>query len=142
MDNLAALMISCMRTLRKLLSGSILGCALFVLSMKALGTVTITPATGGTNISADKSANATLPAWTTLGAISIDEGSPGNKNDFSSGTGVTLILKAPAGFQFNTAVTPNITFTAGQDITAASIAITDSNTVTITCQSSLEMSPL
>ncbi|MEO6183336.1 MAG: Ig-like domain-containing protein, partial [Verrucomicrobiota bacterium] len=131
-DNLAAAMFFFMRTFRRFLPVSLFVCTLLILSNDTFGTVTITPASGGTNILADTSANAISPAWTTLGPISIDEVSPGNKNNFSSGSGVTLILKAPAGFQFNTSVTPNITFTAGQDITAASIAVTDSATVTIT----------
>jgi|GEM_PF-2653310 len=35
----------------------------------ASGQVVVTPASGGTNIPADKAANATSPAWTTLGDI-------------------------------------------------------------------------
>src|SRR5262245_15575883 len=69
--------------------------------MEAFSAVTITPASNGSNISADKAANATSPAWTTLGAITIDEGSNGNKNNFGAGTDVTLVLKAPLGFEFN-----------------------------------------
>jgi len=99
---------------------------------KAFGAVTITPATNGVNISADKAANASSPMWTSLGPIVIDETSNPNRDNFASGNNVTLVLKAPAGFQFNTAVTPNITFTSGQDITSAAIAMTDSTTITIT----------
>ena len=55
-------------------------------------------------------------------------------NDMSTQTGATLILTAPAGFQFNTTNTPaTATFIAGNDITAASInAVTNSATITIT----------
>src|SRR5258707_1246897 len=49
--------------------------------------VTLTPATGGSNIVADRAANATSPAWTALGPIIIREG---NKFDFSSGTNLAL----------------------------------------------------
>ena len=46
---------------------------LLFLGVSAYGNVTVTPASGGTNLSADKAANATLPAWTTLGNIVIAE---------------------------------------------------------------------
>jgi len=98
----------------------------------AFGSVTITSATNGLNIPADSAANAPFPAWRTLGAITIDEASNANKNDFGVGTGVTLVLKAPTGFEFNTAVTPNITFTSNRDISSASIVVNDSTTITIT----------
>jgi hypothetical protein len=100
---------------------------------KALATATVTPASGGGSISADTAANGPSPAWTTLGAITIAEGAA---TDFAAGIGVTLILKTPAGFEFSTAVTPNITFTASRDITSATVAMTDSSTATITLTAS------
>ena len=89
---------------------------------RASAAVTVTGATGGSSISADTADNASSPAWTTLGAITIAEGANG---DFAAGTNVTLVLKAPAGFAFNTEVIPDITFTAGNDITSAAVAMTD-----------------
>src|SRR5437763_5300396 len=100
-----------------------------LLGTGAYAAVTITSATGGTNILADKAANATSPAWTALGPMVIREG---NKFDFSSGSNLTLVLKAPAGFEFNTSAPPNITFTAGVDISAASVAISNTTTITVT----------
>ena len=95
------------------------------LASNAVANVNVTPATGGGNISADKAANAASPAWTSLGAIVIAE--PGNgRGDIGSGT---FILKAPAGFEFNTATLPSITFASG-DITAAVITVTDATTLT------------
>jgi rhamnogalacturonyl hydrolase YesR len=91
-------------------------------------TVTLTGASGGGNISADTASNAPSSAWTTLGAITITEGA---STDFTNGTAVTLILRTPAGFQFNTAVTPNVTFTASKNITSASVAMTDSSNITV-----------
>src|SRR5439155_12066127 len=73
--------------------------------------------------------NATSPAWTALGPIVIREG---NRSDFSSGANLTLVLKAPAGFEFNASAPPNITFTSGADISAASVAISNSTTITVT----------
>jgi hypothetical protein len=63
--------------------------------------VAVTPGSGGTNISADKAANATSPAFTTLGDIVISEAAAG---DFSTQTNTTLILTAPTGWQFNPGV--------------------------------------
>ena len=76
---------------------------------------TVTGAAGGSSISADTAANASSPAWTTLGAVTIAEGA---NADFAAGTNVTLILKAPSGFAFNTAVTPDVTATAGTNLTS------------------------
>ena len=95
----------------------------------ALATVTITGATGGGSISADTAATAASPAWTTLGTITIAEGSTG---DFKSAINQTMTLKTPAGFEFNTAQTPSVSFTAARDITNASAAYSDSSTLVIT----------
>ena len=102
----------------------------FLLSASHAFSAVITPATGGSDISAD---SALSPAWTTLGPIVLDEGS-GNpqRGHFQQGTNVTLVLKAPTGFQFNTAVTPNVNFTAGKDISSASVAVNDPSTLTLT----------
>ena len=86
----------------------------------------LTPANA--SISADTAASAASPAWTTLGNIKVAEN---NKADFSAGTGVTLILKAPTGWQFNTAATPTTTF-SGPEITAANTAVSDASTLTVT----------
>src|SRR5579859_1516385 len=79
--------------------------------------VTVTPATGGTNILADSAANSPTPSWTSLGPITIAENAPG---DFNAGTGKTLVLQAPTGFQFNTAQIPSVDFAPGANITALS----------------------
>src|SRR4029077_10802736 len=48
-------------------------------------------------------------------------------------SGGTLVLRAPAGFEFDTsAPLPNVTFTAGGDITSATVAITNSTTIVVT----------
>jgi len=87
---------------------------------------TVTPANA--NISADTAADGASPAWTTLGNIKVAEN---NKGDFSAGTGVTLVIKSPTGWQFNTAATPKTTI-SGPEITAASTAVTDASTFTVT----------
>ncbi len=83
-------------------------------------TVSITTATGGTNISADKALNASAPAFTTLGSIVITEAAA---TDFSTGNNRTIQFNAPTGWSYN-AGQGSVTFTSGQDITAASIAVT------------------
>jgi uncharacterized repeat protein (TIGR01451 family) len=110
-------------------AGFFLIAAYFLGSIHALANVNVTAASGGTGISADKAANAASPAWTSLGPITIAEM---NKADITAGTSRTLVLKAPVGFEFNTSPVPNVAFTAGQDISAASIAVSDSTTLTIT----------
>ncbi|MCX6120398.1 MAG: hypothetical protein NTX44_02110 [Ignavibacteriales bacterium] len=108
--------------------------AVLVLSwdQSALAAVTVTAATGGTNISADKAANATSPAWTALGNIVITEGANG---DFATGTGVTFILTAPAGWQFNTPGSVSTTVTGGtggnQNVAVTNTSVTAS-TITLT----------
>src|SRR5437667_12207419 len=53
--------------------------------------VTVTAATGGTNVSADRAQNGAAPAYSTLGNIVIQEGANG---DFATGNHRTLILTA------------------------------------------------
>ncbi|HRY60530.1 MAG TPA: LysM domain-containing protein [Patescibacteria group bacterium] len=98
------------------------------MSLKTEAAANVTPSSGGTNISADKAANATTPAWTTLGNIVITEGANG---DFAaSQTNTTLILTAPNNWSFNPGV-GTVTYTAARDITSSSIAVT-ATTITIT----------
>jgi hypothetical protein len=100
-----------------------------VLVQGARASVVNTGAGNGAAIPADTAATGSSAAWTTLGAIGIAEGV---KTDFHVGTGLTLVLKIPAGFELNTASPPSISVVAGSDITAASIAVTDRQTLTIT----------
>ncbi len=95
---------------------------------KVYAAVTVTAWSGWGNISADKAANATSPARTTLGLIRINEWAnadiPANVNSW------TIILTAPTGRNFNTA-TWTISYTAGRDITAISLTMA-ATTLTIT----------
>ncbi|MDD5569505.1 MAG: hypothetical protein PHG23_03800, partial [Candidatus Pacebacteria bacterium] len=73
-------------------------CFLFLLPGGfATAAATVAPATGGTDISADKAANAQRPAYTRLGDIVITEGATG---DFAEGKELTLILTAPKNWSF------------------------------------------
>lgn len=93
-----------------------------ILVPAAFASVTVIPATGGINISADKAANAVNPAYTALVDIQISEGA-GTNGDFSVGTNKTLILTAPSGWQFNPTV-GSVSFMAGRNISAASLSVT------------------
>src|SRR6185369_8605989 len=73
-------------------------------AMTAAATTTTTPASGGTNVAADRAQNGAAPAYTTLGAIVIAEAS---NNDFK--TSGTLVLTAPSGWQFNPAAAVSAT---------------------------------
>ena len=91
--------------------------------------VLVTAANNGTNLSADKAVNSTSgAAYTSLSNIVIAEQ---NNNDMAANqNGVTLILTAPINWRFR-AGSGTVSYTAGRDITAASIAVTAS-TITVT----------
>ena len=110
----------------------IIGLALGLFGLgQSYANVVVTPATGGTNISADTAANSPTPAWTSLSAITIAEAtnSPG---DFGNGSGKTLVLSLPNGFQFNTSLIPSVSFTPNGNITAVSVTSLTTNKLTIT----------
>ena len=91
-------------------------------ALKSFAAVTVTAATGGTCL------NISPGAYTTLGNIVILEGANG---DFTSPqTNTTLILSAPAGFEFQNA-TGSVSYQAARNISAASIAVT-TTTITVT----------
>src|SRR5437667_326767 len=96
---------------------------------RAFANVTVTAATGGTGISADKAQNGAVPGFTNLGTITIDEGA---KTDFAdtAGVGKTLILTAPSGWQFN-ASSGTVSFVTNKNITNATISVS-SSTITVT----------
>ncbi|MFC2067373.1 hypothetical protein ACFLUO_10095, partial [Chloroflexota bacterium] len=100
---------------------------LFGPAQVALAAVTVTPASGGGAISADTAG----VSWTPLGTIRIIEA---NKGDIVGPVAqdITLVLKAPSGFEFDTGVTPDTAFTAAADITAVSVSMTDAETMTVT----------
>jgi hypothetical protein len=101
--------------------------------------VNVTAGSGGTNISADKAANATSPGFTTLGDIVVSEGV---NNDFPVQSNTTLIVTAPSGWLFNPGVGSTQTTKSGpgtnelndNSITVTSSTITVNITVTGTGQ--------
>lgn len=94
---------------------------LFLLTGKALAVVTVTPAPNGGCL------NTSPGAYLSIGNIVITEN---NNNDFAVQTNTTLILSAPAGFQFNPGV-GSVSYIAGRNFTAASITVT-ATTITVT----------
>src|SRR6185436_17167218 len=100
----------------------------FGVNKNAYAAVTLTTATGGTNISADKAANAISPQWTTLSNIVLTEAS---QSDFGTGINSTLALNTPTGWEFNTSASVTATAASGGNLTIVSVAIS-SSTVTIT----------
>jgi uncharacterized protein YjdB len=79
--------------------------------MKANAAITVTPATGGTNICANLALGGSTPGYSPLGVITVTEGV---NTDFATGFR-TLTINAPAGWQFNTGVAPTLAFTAGRN---------------------------
>ena len=104
-----------------------------VASASFTDSATVTPATGGTNISADKAANAASPQFTTLGDMVITEGAT---NDFATAqSNKTVILSAPTGWAFNPGV-GDISSPSG-DITATAIDVASGKiTITLSTRSS------
>lgn len=94
-------------------------CFLFI--GKTYAAVTVTPAPNGGCL------NTSPGAYRSIGNIVITENS---NNDFAVQNNTTLILSAPAGFQFNPGV-GSVSYTAGQNITAAAITVT-ATTITVT----------
>ena len=87
---------------------------LFFVGNAAHAAVTVTPALGGTNICHNSAANGTLPAYTALGTITVQEGLTGDFAGFLS----SIVITAPAGWQFNTGAAPTIS-NSGGDILAS-----------------------
>jgi len=99
---------------------------LFTFNAKA--TVTITKASGGTLISADKAENATVPSFTALGNIVITEGALA---DFSVGTNVTFTLIAPSGWKFNSAGFVSVSAAPGGDVSSVSVVSATATLITL-----------
>src|SRR5438105_3694122 len=114
--------------MKKYLLITAISASLFVSSSLASASVTVTAASGGANVSADKPQNGAAPGYTTLGDIVITEGV---NNDFAVQTSKTLILTAPAGWRFNAgvgaAVGGKISGSGGPEISVNSITVTASN---------------
>jgi NPCBM-associated, NEW3 domain of alpha-galactosidase len=90
----------------------------------------VTAASGGTNLSANLAANGSAPAYTALGNLSIDEGNGGNRADITpSQTNATVVLSAPAGWQFQAG--QGSASETGSSVTIGGIAVTAS-TITVT----------
>ena len=110
---------------------------LFFCSMNLKATVMVTAGAGGANVSADKAANSSTPAYTILlGKIYIIEG---NSTDFSPNqTNVTLVLSAPTNWTFNPG-TGTIARTGHGSFTGnTSISVT-STTITVTFSTSADI---
>ena len=101
--------------------------ALLACTFSAHAAVTVTAATGGNTIPADNAKNGGNGQFVVLTGPVLDEGSAG---EIDSGT---IILNAPAGFEFNTAATVTVTATSnGGATTFMSNSLTPTAT-TITC---------
>ncbi len=94
--------------------------SLFI-SFQANSAVTVTPAPTGTCL------NVSPGAYLAIGTIQISENIV---TDYAVQAATTLILTAPANFQFNPGV-GTVSFTGGRDISSASVAIT-ATTITVT----------
>lgn len=97
------------------------------------GAVVVTPVTNGSCLAVSPG------PFTTMSNIIWDEGLAG---DFAIQSGTTIILTAPAGFQFNPGV-GNVVFTTGRDISSATISVTATTlTVTLTVSGNTQIDRL
>jgi hypothetical protein len=101
---------------------TLLALLLCILASPSFALVTVTAATGGTNICSNKAVTGSAPGCTTLGNITVAET---NNSDLTGGGGTsiitdTLILQAPTGWQF-CSTTPTFTWTAGRNIQNVSV---------------------
>src|SRR3989344_6778375 len=97
----------------------------FFAPSSALAAATVTPASGGTNISIDKtSALGGSGTYKTLSGPSITETTPG---DISVGTHVITL---PAGWEFNTGSTVTVVRTVGNIEPESQSAVLTANTLT------------
>ncbi len=94
---------------------------------RARANVSITAASGGTNICANLAVGGSTPGFTTLGTITVSEGFP---NDITNGVR-TLVLTPPLGWQFNTAATPALAFAGGRNITSITLGTFTATSLTI-----------
>jgi hypothetical protein len=122
--------------MKKLLLGAI---GFLIAISHSFAVVTIDPATNGVAISADTAADAATPSWTSLSPIVIHEGTNDvDRSDFVTAQDVTFVLKAPVGFEFNTAAPPDVFADGGlnpggkTDLRQISVAMLDSMTIQIT----------
>lgn len=96
-----------------------------VMSFSAFAAVTITAGSGGTGICQSTAVGGGATAYTTLGTITVTEGSV---NDISTGSN-TLILNPPTGWSFNTSVVPTFANNMGADINSISGSYSGGNLV-------------
>ena len=113
--------------LRKIASFLLIG-GLLTVHSDVMASVNITKASGGSGISADKSANATSPDYTTLGDVVITENVVG---DFSIGTNVTFSLSSPTGWSFNALAAVSASELPGNDISSAVVTSVTSSLISI-----------
>ncbi len=99
----------------------------FLFAGHAFAAVSVTAAPSGGNISVDKAANGSSPAYTSIGNIVITEGA---QTDFADTAGAfeTLILTAPSGWEFQAAtgsvVAANPGNVSNESISVSTSAIT------------------
>jgi hypothetical protein len=106
---------------------AVLSFLLCFLGFRSAAQVTPTPATGGTGICGSTAASETGAAFTTLGPITITEGSA---TDFPPTGTYTLVFDAPDGWQFSL-TPPIVSVASGGDITSVTVTTVTATQITI-----------
>ncbi|MFI5196093.1 MAG: Ig-like domain-containing protein [Chitinophagales bacterium] len=103
------------------------------MSNAVFANITVTTATGGTNICSNLALDGTTPGWTTLGVITLTEGVATDFGNVGGGWNVSITLNAPAGWQFNTAAAPTLAHSGGPaDVTGVTQFSFTATALTIT----------
>ncbi len=95
--------------------------------------VNITPASGGTLLCTNLAVGGSAPGYTSISPILITETNPA---DFSGGVGTSVItdviaITLPAGWRFNTGITPTLSFNPGGNIQYIGISSFTATTINI-----------
>lgn len=104
-----------------------------LLASNAQALVNITPASGGTLLCTNLAVGGSAPGYTSISPILITETNPA---DFSGGVGTSVItdvvaITLPAGWRFNTGVTPTLSFNPGGNIQYIGISSFTATTINI-----------
>ena len=100
---------------------------LCIMGHRGYAAVVITPASGGMGICSSKAFGGSAAGYTTLSTITVTEGVA---TDLALGTDV-LVLSAPAGWQFNTAAIPAVSYIFSSNITGVTVATMTATSITI-----------
>jgi hypothetical protein len=115
----------------KIIHAKVLFLALLLCCMNFRGYATITVTKASASICKNYASSGLAPHWTTLGTMKLTEKTTKDMGNTTGSWTITLVLAAPAGWQFNTAVNPALGYTAGANVTGVTKSTFTSTALTI-----------